>query len=113
MGDKLMGKVAAVTGGTAGIGLGIASAFVGEGASVALMARNPEKGAKALSVLDVGERAIFIPGDAMVQADVEGFLDQTRRRQTFVFQHNSLAGRCLPEFVETRVRRTHLVIKMP
>jgi len=77
MGDKLTGKVAAVTGGTAGIGLGIASAFVDEGASVALMARNPEKGAKALSVLDVGERAIFISGDAMVQSDVEGFLDET------------------------------------
>ena len=80
MGDKLAGRVAAITGGSAGIGLGIAAAFVAEGASVSLMARNPEKGAQAAASLGVGERAIFIQGDAMVQADVEGFVDQTVER---------------------------------
>ena len=77
MGDKLAGKVAAITGGTAGIGLGIASAFLREGASVALMARNADKAKIALASLDAGERAVFIAGDAMVQSDVEGFVDQT------------------------------------
>lgn len=76
MGTKLEGRVAAITGGSAGIGLGIAAAYIAEGASVALMARNPKKGAKALAELDAGDRAIFIQGDAMVQADVEGFVDQ-------------------------------------
>ena len=80
MGNKLEGRVAAITGGSAGIGLGIAAAFAAEGASVSLMARNPEKGAKAVSDLDVGDRAIFVQGDAMVQADVEGFVDQTVER---------------------------------
>ena len=75
----LEGKVAAITGGTAGIGLAIAQAFLAEGAKVALMARNPDKGAKTITELNVDGRAIFQPGDAMVQADVEGFIDATAK----------------------------------
>ncbi len=72
---KLDGRVAAITGGTAGIGLGIARAFLDEGASVTLMARNAAKGAAAVASLGVGSRARFIAGDAQLQADVEGFVD--------------------------------------
>ena len=74
---QLQETVAAITGGTAGIGLGIARAYLAEGASVALMARNPEKGELALEALNAGDKAVFIQGDAMVQADVERFIDQT------------------------------------
>lgn len=76
----LQGKVAAVTGGTAGIGLGIARAFLAEGAVVALMARGKARAERALAELDAGERCVFIPGDAMVQADVERFVDGTVER---------------------------------
>lgn len=74
---RLEGKIAAITGGTAGIGRGIAEAFLAEGASVALMARNAEKAQKTLDEIGAGDRAIFVAGDVMQQGDVEGFVDQT------------------------------------
>ena len=74
---KLEGRIAAVTGGSAGIGRGIAEAYLAEGASVAVMARNAEKAEKMLAEVGAGERLIFIQGDAMDQASVEGFVDQT------------------------------------
>lgn len=76
---KLEGKVAAITGGTAGLGRGIAEAFLAEGAKVALFARNPDKGAKVVEELRVNrpgkDRVIFVAGDVMKQEDVEGFID--------------------------------------
>ncbi len=77
---QLAGKVAAVTGGTAGIGLGIARAYLQAGAKVMLMARNAAKAEAVLAELDAGERCGFCAGDVMQQADVEGFIDQTAAR---------------------------------
>lgn len=74
---KLEGKVAAVTGGTAGIGRAIAEAYLREGAKVTVMARNPAKAEAMLAEIGAGDRLVFIAGDAMSQDDVEGFVDKT------------------------------------
>ena len=74
---KLKNKVAAVTGGSAGIGRAIAEAYLAEGAKVTIMARNAEKAAKALAEIDAGNDLVFIQGDATSQSDVEAFVDET------------------------------------
>ena len=77
---KLDNQVAAITGGTAGIGRAIAEAFLAEGASVTLMARNHDKAAQVLLEIDAGDRCAYIAGDATLQSDVERFVDGTVER---------------------------------
>ena len=77
---KLQGRVAAVTGGSAGIGRGIAEAFLAEGAKVAIMARNAGKAKAMLAEINAGDDLIFIQGDAMDQQSVEHFVTHTAER---------------------------------
>ena len=77
---KLQGRVAAVTGGSAGIGRGIAEAFLAEGAKVAIMARNADKAEAMLAEINAGDDLIFIQGDAMDQQSVEHFVTHTAER---------------------------------
>jgi 2-dehydro-3-deoxy-D-gluconate 5-dehydrogenase len=61
----LSGKVAVVTGGNGGIGLGMATGLARAGASIAVAARNPEKNAAAIAALKAyGGAAIAVTTDA-------------------------------------------------
>jgi NAD(P)-dependent dehydrogenase (short-subunit alcohol dehydrogenase family) len=78
MGDamKLQGKVAVITGGSKGIGLGCARVFAKHGCRVVLAARGEEAGRKAVDELAaVGHEALFIATDVSNQAAMRAMID--------------------------------------
>lgn len=73
--NRLKDKVAIVTGGTQGIGLGIAKCFINEGAKVVITSTTESKGAKA--VAELGENAIYVKQNVAKEADWENVINQT------------------------------------
>jgi NAD(P)-dependent dehydrogenase (short-subunit alcohol dehydrogenase family) len=69
MSKKLEGKVAVVTGASAGIGLGIAKAFANEGARVFITGRRQSEIDRAIA--EIGHGAIGVQGDAGTLADLD------------------------------------------
>jgi 3-hydroxybutyrate dehydrogenase len=76
---QLDGKIAAITGGTAGIGRAIAEAYLAEGALVVVNGRNADRGKQVVS--ELGEdRAIFYQGDATTKEGIEGTVEAAVER---------------------------------
>jgi 2-dehydro-3-deoxy-D-gluconate 5-dehydrogenase len=76
----LRGKVALVTGGNGGIGLGIARGLAQAGADVAIAARNLDKSQAATSQLQqLGTRAIAVRVDVTDAGQVQLMVEQTTR----------------------------------
>lgn len=77
MTDRLKDKVAIITGGVAGIGLGIATCYVREGAKVVLTANHNVDGGHA-AVAKFGEDvSLFVQQDVAKEADWQKVIDAT------------------------------------
>ena len=95
---NLTGRVAIVTGGNGGIGLGMATGLLNAGASVVIAGRNKEKSAKAAASL--GERARAIEVDVADEESVHSLVDQTVRafgRVDILINNAGIAIRKQPE----------------
>jgi len=74
--QRFQGKVAVVTGGNSGIGLGVAKAYAREGAQVAITGRN-EKTLEA-AAKEIGDGTLAIRSDAGKVADIEGTMKKIK-----------------------------------
>ena len=95
----LEGRVALVTGGAAGIGLGIATAMATAGAAVVLAARRLDNGEPAAEALRTdGHRALCVRCDVTSRDDlasaVAATIDEFGRLDCFV--HNAVSGTAAP-----------------
>ena len=102
---SLQGKTAIITGGSRGIGLAIARAFVDAGASVALAARGQVELEEAASAIAAtGGRAVAIPTDVTDEAQVQGLVERTVRElgTVDIMVNNAGAAPFIAPFVETR-----------
>ena len=80
----LTGRVALITGGNGGLGLGMALGLAHAGADIAIAARNPAKNAAAVAAIAAtGRRAIAIPTDVTSASD----LDDMAARAVASFGH--------------------------
>ncbi len=82
--DSLKGRVAVVTGGNGGIGLGMARGLAQAGASIVVSGRNAEKSKRAVAELGkLGAQAVAIEADvadeAAVNALIRGAVDRLGR----------------------------------
>lgn len=74
------GRVAAVTGGSSGIGFAIAETLLKDGFSVAICGRSEDKGRSAVEKLGAGDRVAFFRCDVEQRAQVDGFIGGTLER---------------------------------
>ena len=75
---KLLGKVAVITGGTAGIGLATAKLFVSEGAHVFITGRRKSELDKA--VKEIGQNITGVQGDVSKLSDLDALYEVVKRQ---------------------------------
>lgn len=104
----LEGKVAIITGSTAGIGRAGAIGFAKEGARVIVSGRNRQRGEEVVSLIKKqGGKATFVPADMLVMADIERLTKKAVATygRLDIFWHN--AGIVGPDNVEDITEETY------
>ncbi len=76
--DMLKGKTAFMTGGTSGIGLGIAKVLAAHGAQVAVMGRDAAKASNA--AVEIGAGALGLAADVRDYAALDGVMSEAQDR---------------------------------
>lgn len=93
---KLDNKVVLITGGAGGIGFGIATAFVKEGAIVTIVDLNKEAGEAAIEKLrEISPKSMFIQADLSERAKLSGLVEEvvTEYGKLDVLVNNAHASR--------------------
>jgi len=97
----LTGKVAIITGGNGGLGLGIAKGLASEGCAVALVGRNQDKIDKAVAEMEaLGAKAIGVQADVSKEADVIRMVAETAEqlgRVDILFNNAAISWGIPPE----------------
>src|ERR1019366_4724315 len=74
---NLKGKVAVITGGNGGIGLGMAEGIASLGANIVIAGRDTEKASSALAVLrELGVKAEFVSADVTKKTACEALITE-------------------------------------
>jgi NAD(P)-dependent dehydrogenase (short-subunit alcohol dehydrogenase family) len=76
--NKLLGKVAVITGGTTGIGLATAKLFVSEGAYVFITGRRKSELDEA--VKEIGQNITGVQGDVSELSDLDALYEVVKRQ---------------------------------
>ena len=112
----LSGKVALITGGNSGIGLGMARATTQAGADVAIWGTNPRKNAAAKEELETsGRRILTLECDVSDERAVESCMAETLRalgRIDGCFANAGVSGRGMPSFLEMSAEEWRRVLKV-
>jgi NAD(P)-dependent dehydrogenase (short-subunit alcohol dehydrogenase family) len=112
----LTGKVALVTGGTAGIGLAMATALADAGAAVCVWGRSAERGAEAVACLEgrgvpVASRAVDVTDEAAVVEAMGSTVDELGRLDA-CFANAAGLGAQSASFVESTTEEFRSTIEL-
>ena len=112
----LSGKVALVTGGNSGIGMGMARAVAQAGADVAIWGTNAAKNRAAKAELEAtGRRVLALDCDVGEEAAVEAAMAETLSalgRLDGCFANAGVSGRGTPSFLAIEAKEWHRVLKV-